>query len=155
MRELKSTISSITGYTNPPILLAFDEMGTIIDASREFDKESSYRSGAGYIELLQSLSADELPGVVITALSSYAHMSDLAPSVQSVRTILDQIGQNNEGFQMLPPFIELPFDIFVQNIPNGQLMLGNVCNVEFISQFGRALYVLCFYMFDTVPDIDL
>jgi hypothetical protein len=94
--------------------------------------------------------------VFFVFLSTNSHLQRFAPSAAnhpSNRTVT--------GSSLLPPFTELPFDVFSgevfdqMNEEDMPISLANVCMVDRMVAFGRTLHVIYFFWFSDTNGVSL
>ena len=140
--NLTSFISEVTNYNDPIILLAFDEIGSVSDTT--FEKDKSSRQPENIIaSILYALRPVSSLNLVVTALSSYAHIHSIVPHARSLRKFLSQIGLDDElEIKIQTPFIEFSIRLFEEaegTILDNRMTVSDVCRPEFFCRFGRPM----------------
>jgi hypothetical protein len=113
-------------------IVYFDEAHTLQD-----QRDGSIRSS--YFSLLSALNAlYDLP-ILFVFLSTNSGLHESAPPNAIFPSLRVQ-----GGLHLIPPYFELPFDIFADGITHNQrkdnrLTLLNVCKLEQVTRFGRPL----------------
>lgn len=118
----------------PLVLLALDEVGTLIDLSRTGGDPSCYTTA------MITLRTENIPGVMVTVLSSYANFGDILPlTSDKYKQHQETFGDEKIDLRTQPPFVEFNFDIFAQPIRKGNVELERACTPEFLAHYGRPL----------------
>lgn len=132
VENLRQHIVNKTLENKPLILLSIDEIDSILPTD---NTASIYGMDVeAYLIMMKTLYAEQMPSVMVTALSTLGRVFDIAPTYAKVSNVL------GEGtYQLQPVFVELPFDVHINHISEHQLQLEHVCTSDFISKFGRVL----------------
>lgn len=139
MTALKTFISGVTGEEKPIVLLAFDEIGTIVDAHKSKGK-NSVNPAKILTELLLPLEPGRTTNLIITALSSYAQISSISPPLYALQRELVTMGMKDDLELNLPvPFTELPMNCFLPDLGRGKITLVEACALDFLTYSGRPL----------------
>ena len=140
--DLTAFISEVTDYNNPIILLAFDEIGSVSDTT--FEKDINSRQPENIMtSILYALRPVSSSNLVVTALSSYAHVHSIVPHPRTVRKFLSKSGLDDElEIKIRTPFIEFSIQLFEEaedTILGNEMTVSDVCRPEFFCRFGRPM----------------
>ena len=116
---------------NAPIFLVFDDIGSLIDNVTTKDCQGENP----YTEMMFNLNSDNVPGVLVSVVSSHTYHKDILLA-SLTRTEL-QDGQQEVSLR--PPFTDFVYDVFEKPIKSGPVTLGDVCDPKFMSQYGRPM----------------
>ncbi|KAG8736229.1 hypothetical protein FRC10_009554 [Ceratobasidium sp. 414] len=113
-------------------LIYFDEAHALVQPVKPPNEKSPYHNLGTVLAKLKR--AD----MFFIFLSTNSQMKGLAPPPSSYPS-----GRGYDGSQLIPPFNELPFDLYETAVLDaaGPLTLENMCKTETMIGFGRALYV--------------
>lgn len=114
--------------------MVLDEVGTLVDLSRSGGDPTCYTTA------MITLRTENIPGVMVTVLSSYANFGDIVPLTSSKNKQYQvTFGDVKVDLRTQPPFVEFNFDIFAQPIRKGKVTLERACTPEFLAHYGRPL----------------
>ena len=133
---LRSRLNELHGDTGHKFvaIVYFDEAHTLQNERRD---NSSRRSP--YFALMHVLTALVDTPIFFVFLTTNPSLSALPPTDADYPSIRVQ-----DGWKLIPPFFELPFDTFCYDFTatvgkNRKLTLNGVCELEQIVRFGRPM----------------
>ncbi|KDQ61333.1 hypothetical protein JAAARDRAFT_190117 [Jaapia argillacea MUCL 33604] len=124
------------GHSRPTgaalLVISIDEAHFLMDRV-----ESNVRSRSAYHVLTHVLSLLKLQPLATIVMSTDLRLGQVSPSSYFQPPERDKI---SPAQSLVPPFTELPFDVFASDTVHSGLTLTDVGKVEFIVQFGRPLW---------------
>jgi hypothetical protein len=114
----------------------FDEAHTMRNVREDANQS---KGGNAYFALMHVLSTLESAPIFFIFLSTNSSLSTLAPPDAHYPSL-----RVRQGWKLIPPFFELPFDNFCCGFTKeleerGELTLKGVCELEQIVKFGRPM----------------
>lgn len=134
VNALNTYIAEITSENKPLVHISIDEIDSVMPL--KITKKGENGNVPVYFTMLKALYTKYTPSVLISVLSTYGYVFDIAPTSGLVSRALEET-----VIILHPVFTELPLNIHVEPVSEYQ-RLENVCNMEFISRYGRPLSVL-------------
>lgn len=129
VKTLNAKIRKLTSE-KPLILISFDEIDSVLPF--KFSDEEVHNAPS-YYTMLSALNVDNVPSVMVTALSTLGYVFHVAPTSYLLSKLL-----GIDEVILQPVFIELPFDVHARPINETQC-LEDLCDVEILSTYGRPM----------------